>query len=276
MTSAAIQHEENIDLVICLHSSMSSSRQWDGLAERLGPSCRVEAVDLHGYGRGPQWEYGPVSLQQEVSPLLKLIDAQQGSVHLVGHSYGAAVAIKTAQLASQQVSSLTIYEPPVFCALFSNNMVNLPEVRAAGQLIADMHRSYLCGNADLAASRFVDYWSGAGAWNAIAADKQLELAQQIPTVLANFEALLSETDLFTGLADAQIPTLCLAGEQSPAVVAPMLQALQQQLPHAQTHRFPGLGHLGPITHTDVVNNRIAGFVLDQGGDGSDANYPRAA
>jgi hypothetical protein len=52
--------------------------------------------------------------------------------------------------------------------------------------------------------------------------------------------------------------------------------LQQELPWASTYRFRGMGHIGPITHADIVNDRIAAFVQRQSSAGNRKVYAQAA
>jgi len=264
------------DTVICLHSSMSSSRQWDGLVTRMHPHFRVIALDLHGYGSGPRWAGGPAfGLDREVALLDGVIDALHGPVHLVGHSYGGAVAIAAARAFGLRIASLTVYEPVIFAALFTR-----ADARAAAlevcRLVADIQRAYLREDLFAAARRFIDYWSGPGTWDSIPCVKQDALAQQVPTVLANFEALLSAPDLLAGLAELRLPTLCVSGRDSPAPVNAIGELLQRELPHAATQRFPGMGHMGPITHAGIVNDRIAEFIRSQAGGLERKGYAQAA
>ena len=109
------------DNIVCLHSSLGSSRQWCGLMDKLQKSYRITASDLYGYGSSPAWAANQdFTLNDEVDLLAPVLDSMTGPIHLVGHSYGAAVSLKIAQRYTQKISSLTIYEPVVFSALFAS------------------------------------------------------------------------------------------------------------------------------------------------------------
>ena len=92
----------------------SSARQWDALVQTLQPRFHVHAVELHGHGTQPRWAgVKPLRLADEVAlaePFLQATDA----VHVVGHSYGAAVALKLATMYPDRVLSLVAYEPVLF------------------------------------------------------------------------------------------------------------------------------------------------------------------
>jgi pimeloyl-ACP methyl ester carboxylesterase len=263
MDTTFIQSTNKGDNIICLHSSMSSARQWDGLMQRLQYTYRVTALDLHGYGKAPQWETGTVfSLDREVELMANLVSELDGPIHLVGHSYGGAVAIKAAQTYGKRISSLTLYEPVIFAALFSAD-----SDRAASDeiilLIEDLQYHFRCGDLFQAAQRFIDYWSGTGTWASIPVEAKSGLSKKMPTVLGNFEAILSEPNALADLASIEIPTLCLSGQESPRSVNAITDLLKRQLPQATARRFPGMGHMGPITHSEIVNGHIEEFIQRQ-------------
>ena len=91
--------------VVCLHSNASSSAQWRGLMDLLAPRFTVLAPDSYGSGKTPEWPSDRViSLDDEVQLIEPLIAQASGSVVLVGHSYGASVALLAAPLPSAAVN----------------------------------------------------------------------------------------------------------------------------------------------------------------------------
>ena len=54
--------------VICIHSSASSSSQWQALMSSLSEKYHAVAVDLYGYGKSPDWpSLNDVRLADEIS-----------------------------------------------------------------------------------------------------------------------------------------------------------------------------------------------------------------
>src|SRR5687768_3148001 len=80
--------------VVCIHSNASSSGQWRGLMDLLSPKFHVLAPDSYGSGKSPEWPSDRfIRLRDEVA-LIESVLARAGSpLALVGHSYGAAVAL---------------------------------------------------------------------------------------------------------------------------------------------------------------------------------------
>ena len=82
--------------VVALHCSLGSGRQWTKLAAALGPDTKLIAPDLAGYGNNPRAFDLPTTLSAEVESLSEHLRDATGPIHLVGHSYGGAIAFKIA------------------------------------------------------------------------------------------------------------------------------------------------------------------------------------
>lgn len=247
--------------VVLLHSSASSGRQWQALVEQLRPDVRVHAVDLHGHGRQAPWQGArPLTLVDEAALVLPIVDAARGAVHLVGHSYGGAVALRVAALRPRLVRSVAVYEPVLFGLLAQHDAhgeAAREAVDLAGRVRQHVHR----GDLYAAAGDFVDYWSGAGAWSSIGAERQAGIAARMPIVVQHFDALYRER-LDAGRLDP-LPLLCLTGARTTAAAQRICALLRARWPAARHETLDGLGHMGPITHPDMVNARIMRFLMAQ-------------
>src|SRR6266404_9896429 len=109
----ALVAERTQGCVMALHCSLGSGRQWLRLADALGSDYRVVSPDLSGYGNHPGPFNLPTTLAEEVDLLGDCLDKTAGPIHLVGHSYGGAVAFKiaTGSRFASRVRSLTLIEP---------------------------------------------------------------------------------------------------------------------------------------------------------------------
>jgi len=90
--------------IVCLHANASTSGQWRPLMDLLAPKYRVFAPDSYGAGKSPEWPSDRrISLDDEVD-LIEPVIAQAGSpLTLIGHSYGAAIALIAARRHPQEV-----------------------------------------------------------------------------------------------------------------------------------------------------------------------------
>jgi len=243
--------------VVCLHSSTGSHAQWRALSDALAGRWQVMSPDLHGHGRSPGWPAGcRNSLSVDATAVAQRCGASLAKgIHLVGHSYGAAVALQIALRHPLQVRSLTLYEPVVFgvIARMAPSDPSLAEIRAVADAVADHVAHEDLGEAS---RRFIDYWAHEGAWSAMTPGQQAAVRSRIATVERHFDALFAASWGPGALARLTMPILLMHGACTRAPARRVVELLRAALPHAQAHELAGAGHLGPITHAALVNHRM--------------------
>ncbi|MGE3285476.1 MAG: alpha/beta fold hydrolase [Pseudonocardia sp.] len=95
--------------VLALHGVTGHSARWRVLAAAL-PELRILAVDLRGHGRST-WN-PPWGIEQHVEDALAILDAAQlPRAAVLGHSFGAAIALHLARTAPQRVDRLALLDP---------------------------------------------------------------------------------------------------------------------------------------------------------------------
>lgn len=254
-TQVEYQEQGRGTTVVLLHSSASSSAQWRELIGQLSERYRVIAPDLHGYGRTSAWAgRGSFRLEHEAKLVEALIGRAGAPAHLVGHSFGGAVALHVARTRPDLLSSLTVIEPVAFHLLRQHDVVALVQIMAVANSVAN---ALACGDYFAGMQRFVDYWSGPGAWEAIPAEKRSGLAARLAKVALDFEATLNEPAALAQFRDMAVPTLVVQGTQSPGPTRSICRLLMQALPDAESAAIEGAGHMAPTTHPGPVNHLIA-------------------
>lgn len=258
--------------ILCLHSSQSSGAQWRALKQQLSaelPNAQIHTPNLIGYGKDI---YGPpypavkdFRLADEIDALTPLLDeifidpvalkeSRPQPLHLVGHSYGGAIALRMARLltaAGTPPASLTLYEPVAFHVLteLSPAYDEIHSISAKMETLTTVE----------AAAAFVDYWNYPGYFAALPAKVQQGMIAKQTKVQADFSALMHEPATLDDYASLNCPVLLLHGSESPQSSRQVAQQLADTLPQVQTVTVES-GHMAPLTHSERVNPHIVNFL----------------
>ncbi|ERI50898.1 hypothetical protein N878_07670 [Pseudomonas sp. EGD-AK9] len=246
--------------VVCLHANASSSSQWQALMERLAPDYRVLAPDAYGAGKSPDWPSDrQISLGDEVKLIEPLLARAGAPLALVGHSYGAAVALLAALRHPERIAALVLYEPTLFALIDARQS---PPNAADGirATVAQSAAALDAGDPAAAAEHFIDYWMGPGSWRQMPERRQAPIVASVRNVRRWAYALLSEPTALAAFTTLRVPVLYLLGERSTAAAHAVAELLLASLPRVERLEFAGLGHMGPVTHPQPVNEAIAAFL----------------
>jgi pimeloyl-ACP methyl ester carboxylesterase len=255
-TAARARYER----VVLVHCSASSARQWKSLADQL-VGFQPVPLDLYGHGNRKRWDgAGPLSLSEEA---VAIGDACPDGTpfHLVGHSYGGAVALRFALAHPERLCSLTLIEPSCFHIL---KAADGREAHLLGEIlsIADVvNRGVICGDYRAGMETFIDYWSGAETWADLPDDKKAQFADLAVHVAHHFWSLLHEDTPLPAYAAIDVPTLILCGTRSPRPSRAITRLLADTLPRARHRTIRNAGHMSPITHSGLVNPAIVEHLL---------------
>jgi len=228
--------------------------------ETFAPEFRVIAADSYGAGKSPPWPTDrSVFLRDEVALLEPVFVHASGPFSLVAHSYGAAVALIAALEQPHRVQALALYEPTLFALLDSESP---PPNDADGirDAVAGTIAALDAGNPDGAAKCFIDFWMGPGSWDEMPEQRQGPIANSVGNVRGWANALFSEPTPLQAFSQLSIPVLYMIGEDSPVSSRGVARLLTRVLPQVEVVEFEGLGHMGPLTHPEVVNEAISRFL----------------
>jgi pimeloyl-ACP methyl ester carboxylesterase len=230
------------------------------LIESLRGSFRLIAIDLLGYGDSAMSPAGAgYGLDDEVR-LVEGVLARElrpgEQFHLVGHSYGGVIAMQLAARAPlERVRSLSLFEPIAFHLLPPDD----PELSLVEETWHEIEVWLEAGDAYGGAARFVDYWSGAGAFAQLRPPRQSVLASLVPKILLEFRAVANDSPGVAAYRRIEAPTLLIAGQWSPEPAQRLTSILADILPQATCVEVDA-GHMAPITHPEMVNPILEKFI----------------
>ena len=270
-TAVAVREIGEGTPVVLLHCTGSSGNQWRGIADALlsgplaanrdGRGYRLIMPDLRGYGESEPWSgRGPMRLVDDAAIVRALADEAGEPVHLVGHSYGGAVALTAALHTPEALSSLTLIEPAAFFLLRGGSASDhalFVEIASVGERIA---KGLVNGEYRAAMEHFVDYWSGADAWRSMAPQAHDMLCRRIAAIALNFATTTGEKTPLEAAGRLKLPTLLLHGTRTKPIARRIVERLMWTLPNATLRTVEGAGHMLPLTHPSPVAYAVGDHV----------------
>ncbi|MCC8967997.1 alpha/beta fold hydrolase [Bradyrhizobium sp. Pear76] len=278
---------------MALHCSLGSGRQWTKLAAALGATPFI-APDISGYGVAACGRDWPRTLDGEIARLEPWLAKAKGPMHLVGHSYGGAIAFRLATTSphAQRIRSLTLIEPvlPTLLrdgssrksALFEHDLrANASRVCREGKplhtfpdhavrdapadarlydrfaRIAQIVSQDIFDGAVLeAVEAFTAFWAGSGPREQFSPSGRLRTIEQADKLPYDFNASLDLDGVAAAARAVRVPTLVMSGGLSPYVTQRIVAKLAALIDGAELRHLPAAGHMLPVTHADRVNPEI--------------------
>lgn len=243
---------------LLLHCSLAHGGAWRGLAGFLEDDFTFTAFDHLDHGRSDAWnregDYHGVSTEVGKSFL------QQEPIDLVGHSFGATVALRMAVECPEKVRSLVLIEPVFFAVAIRDDPARADEHR---QEMEDMRALLDAGEREAAAKAFLAEWGGGGLpWEQLPQEARADMAAKIHIILDAEPQLYGDK---AGLLDAgrleglTMPVLLVRGADSPGSIAAINAGLARRIPGAQSVSVAGAGHMAPITHPKACADELRRF-----------------
>jgi pimeloyl-ACP methyl ester carboxylesterase len=248
--------------VIALHGSASSGAQWRSLSGCLEGRFRIITPDLPGSGRSERLPGSQrPSLAAMIRHLSDIFDLCEEPVHLVGHSFGGALALKAALMMPEQIRSLTLIEPASFHVLKRENTTTKSPFSEVDSVASTMRSFAGEGDAWNAMAHFIDFWNGAGAWQRSSHGLRQHLARLTGSVLEDFASIEAEPDGLAAYSRITCPVLAVMGSQSPAASLRTTELVSEALPDARLVVLANAGHMAPLTDPHVIDPMIAEHLL---------------
>lgn len=242
---------------LALHCMMGNGRYWGPIAEALEGRIDLRAFDLPGHGRSAPWMPAPGDPDIHTAVTRFAAGLIDRPLDLIGHSFGATVALRIAVAAPEAIRSLTLIEPVLFAAA--------PAAAATDARLSETMDALLAeGRLDEAARAFLSVWGG------LPFDRQppaarAQMAGQVRLVAETNDILMADrADILRagGLERIEAPVLLISGGDSPPVIGAIAEALAARLPDVGRATVPGAGHMLPITHAAQVAG-LVGVNLDR-------------
>lgn len=234
---------------LAIHCTLGHSGAWRGMAAALKADLSLLAFDLPSHGKSGVWDRTG-NVHDVATDMARGLIAEK--IDLVGHSFGATVALRIAVESPELVRSLTLIEPVYFAAAMQDEPEILTEYQQAN---AALDAAFASGDEREAARVFNRDWGDGTPWDMLSERMRDHMARLVHYVPASAAFLHHDSAglLEQGrMARAAMPCVLIEGDQSPAMSAKVAISLEKRLPDVTRVVIKGAGHMLPVTHPDAV------------------------
>jgi len=247
---------------LLIHASLSRGKSWSGMMQRLDDRLTATVFDLPGHGASGDWD-GTGDIHDSATGIAAGLLAP-GASDLIGHSFGATVALRLALEQPERVRSLTLIEPVLFAAVrHAPGMA--PQIADNDRMAALLAR----GDRDQAARLFTAQWGVGIGWDQMPDFQRAYIAARMDLIVAAAPVLFDDRPGMLGagrLERLQLPVLLIGGTASPPIMGKIIAALAARLSNARRVVIDGAGHMAPVTHPGKVAAAISAFLSETGPD----------
>jgi pimeloyl-ACP methyl ester carboxylesterase len=246
--------------LVLVHGSWDDHTDWAAVAPALAESFRVVTYDRRGHSRSER-PASQGSRRQDEDDLAALIETLAlAPAHLVGNSFGAAIALGLATRRPDLVRSVSGHEPPLTSVVATHPIAGpmVQEVAATFQSVAGkLERGDTEGGTRLFMEKVA---LGPGAWAQLPTETREAFMHNAPT-FADELADLEGVDIDLARVGRLEPPLQLTrGTESPRWFSAIADALARVAPDAEVHTFREAGHVPHVTHPDQYLDVVTGFI----------------
>lgn len=252
------------DPVALVHGSWVDLRSWRAVVPGLAGSMQVVVYDRRGHGQST-FAPRPHALESDALDLGALLEATDHyPAHLVGHSYGAMVALRLAVDRPELVRSLSLHEPP-YLGLLDDDPATAPEAtRLRASRRAEQERIRRGDSEGAARDLFGLFAGDPSAWDRFRPETRTELLRYAPRWLEEFSDPATERPpADPGLHELLIPILLTEGTASPPFLHRMNAALERVVAYPTVRRLRDAGHDPQITHPDLYVATLIAFLVER-------------
>lgn len=234
-----------------LHAGGSHGGQWSKVAEALASERMSIAPDLIGCGATASWPIPGKLMQDDQADLVaSVVEATGGgSVDIVGHSYGGAVAVRLVVNRPELVRLLLVIEPILTCLL---GEVGDPIFKEGEGVNRRFVAAIESGQPDRGWQEFLDIRNGPGTWARLSDERRRGFLAQTAQARDTLYSNLNNPTTLAECGAIGAPMTIACGETTTSADRRTTEVLRDAVPAARYEIIAGAGHMSPLSHPQEV------------------------
>lgn len=231
-------------LVVFIHGVGLRSEAWGAQIDALAQHCTVMAIDMPGHGHS-----GPIAANPQLADYTNLIaDSFEGAAVVVGHSFGAMIALDMAIRRPKKVSGVAALN-----AIFRRS----PEAQLTSTARADS----LDGVTFADPSQTLTRWFGENSTPERDACRDWLLSVDPAGYRETYRVLSRENGPSdAGLRSLSCPALFMTGEEEPNSTPAMSRNMAALVQGGRAEIVADAAHMMPMTHAAEVNAALSDLI----------------
>lgn len=246
--------------LVFIHGAVSDFRTWQEQFEAFSNDYRVISYSRRGHQPNEREEndanYTRARHTADLVGFLKALNLEKA--HLIGHSYGASIALTAAQAHPELVGSLVLGEPSPFPDLFDEEGLSLLSAQKKGFDIAI--RLAQIGDKKAAVREFLHVIVGIDVLPLLPEDRRAVIMENAGTLVPMLRHYYDSPLNSRQLSGVKVPALLVTGELSPLIARLTNKMIDRALPNSKIAVLKGASHGLQMENPDGFNQLVTDFL----------------
>ena len=249
--------------MVLVHGTLEDYRTWDGQLDAFSNEYRLISCSRR-YHYPNEWpkdstDFSVTIHARDLAAFIKALNLPP--VHLIGHSYGAYIALLVARDHPEVIRSLALGEPPVMPLLKTTPEGDALLTTAIATSIASSG-AFKQGNDEEGVRRFVNGVLGEGSYEKLpplVVKRLIDNVQELKGERTSSRSLYPPTTC-EDVQKVKAPTLLIDGELSPKVFHRINDILERCLPSVERATIPAASHQMEVENPRAFNETVLAFI----------------